>query len=216
MTASRLLHGMRPPDSDRAAEILAGCPTLEVNAGETHFRTSFASTALLIVEEGLVALRTGAPGLARSIIAGEAGPGRVLLPPAGDEVLCGLAESRLTAVTRDARDRLLGVRGATEALFEQIAVTLLSCQESIGNFATPRHVERVRLKLLQLARTYGRVAADGIRIDFPVSHTLLAEMTGSTRETVTRSLDELERSGFAERRGHTYRLLVSPALVPEM
>jgi hypothetical protein len=211
--ASHLVDGIRPPDSERAAEILGRCPTVVVDAGETHFPTSFAQAALLVVEEGLVILRTGAPGLTRSIIAGEAGPGRVLLPPTGDEVLCGLVESRITEITHEARAGLLRVRSAAEALFEQLELTLHGCQEAIGNFANPRHAERVRLKLLQLARTYGRVARDGIRIDFPVSHTLLAEMTGSTRETVTRSLDELERSGFVERRGHTYHLLVSPELV---
>jgi biotin operon repressor len=210
---SRLLDGITPPDCDRAAEILEDCSIVEVGAGESHFPTSFARAALLIVEDGLVALRSG--GLARSIIVGEAAPGRILLPPTGEEVLSGLAESRLTAITYDARDRLIAVRGAADALLEQLTLTLHNSQEAMANFANPRHVDRVRLKLLQLARTYGRVARDGIRIDFPVSHTLLAEMTGSTRETVTRSLDELERSGFAERRGHTYRLLVSPELVLE-
>jgi hypothetical protein len=181
-----------------------------VGTGEPHFRTSFDGAALLVVEEGLVVLRRAAPGLARSVIACEAGVGRVLLPPTDEEVVCGLADSRLTAITHEARDRLLGVPSVADALLEQVSVTLLSCQESIANFANPRHVERVRLKLLQLARAYGRVSRDGIRIDFPVSHVLLAEMTGSTRETVTRSLDELERAGFAERRGHTYRVLVPP------
>jgi Crp-like helix-turn-helix domain len=36
------------------------------------------------------------------------------------------------------------------------------------------------------SRNYGRVALDGMRIDFPLSHTLLADMVGSSRETVTR------------------------------
>jgi biotin operon repressor len=211
--ASRLLHGIGPPDRDRAAEILAGCPTVTVAAGEPHFPASFVRTAWLVVEEGLIVVRTGAPGLPRTIIAGEAGPGRVLLPPSGDEVLCGLVPSQLTAITHEARERLIRVRGAADALLDQLELTLHACQETIANFANPRHVERLRLRLLQLARTYGRVAHDGIRIDFPVSHTLLGEMTGSTRETVTRSIDELERSGFVERRGHTYRLLVSPEQV---
>ena len=68
-------------------------------------------------------------------------------------------------------------------------------------------------KLLQLARNYGRVALDGVRIDFPLSHALLADMVGSSRETVTRSLDELQRDGFVARRGHNHRLLASPDCV---
>ena len=71
----------------------------------------------------------------------------------------------------------------------------------------------MRSKLLQLARNYGRGALDGVRIDFPLSHTLLADMVGSSRETVTRSLDELRRDGFVARQGHNYRLLVSPDCV---
>jgi CRP/FNR family transcriptional regulator, cyclic AMP receptor protein len=91
-----------------------------------------------------------------------------------------------------------------------VATTLRREQEAIGNFGNARHVERVRRKLFQLARSYGRVGSDGIRIEFPVSHTVLAEMIGSSRETVTRALDELQRAGFVARRGHTYRLLISP------
>jgi DNA-binding IclR family transcriptional regulator len=35
-------------------------------------------------------------------------------------------------------------------------------------------------------------------------------MVASARETVTRALDELQRSGFLARDGHSYRLLISP------
>ena len=98
-------------------------------------------------------------------------------------------------------------------LLGQLALTLGETQEAIGDFGSTRHIERVRGKLLQLARNYGRVAHDGVRIDFPLSHTLLADMVGSSRETVTRSLDELQRDGFVARQGHNYRLLVSPDLV---
>jgi CRP-like cAMP-binding protein len=52
------------------------------------------------------------------------------------------------------------------------------------------------------------VVRDGTRIDFPISHALLAEMIGSSRETVTRAVDELQRGGFIVRVGSTYRLLV--------
>ena len=38
----------------------------------------------------------------------------------------------------------------------------------------------------------------------------LAEMIGSARETVSRAIDRLERSGFLVRDGRSYRLLVQP------
>lgn len=69
---------------------------------------------------------------------------------------------------------------------------------------------RIERKLLLLARAYGRVMRDGIRLDFPLTHELLGDMTGTARETVTRVLDLLEREGFLGRDGRTYRLLISP------
>jgi hypothetical protein len=200
-------------DGGEAARILAACPVFEVAAGEPHFRASFQRVELLAVEHGYIAVRSTPDGLARSIVTCEGGPGDLLLPPTADEVLCALAPSRLIGIDRDARDRFLEVPDLAISLLQQIVGTLARKQEALGNFAHTRHVERVRRKLLQLGESYGRVAHDGIRIDFPISHALLADMIGSSRETVTRALDELQRTGFVVRDGHTYRLLVPPERV---
>jgi hypothetical protein len=210
---TRLLEGLPSHDAAQAAEILSGCPTVRVSAGEPYFRSSFPAAALLLVEEGFSVLRVPLPHGTRSIITCEAGPGRILLPPTQAEVLFGLVDSRLIVIPTDELDQLLLLPSTARMLLDQLATTLRQEQEAIGNFASARHLERVRRKLFQLARTYGRVGHDGIRIDFPVSHTVLAEMIGSSRETVTRALDELQRAGFVARRGHTYRLLISPGEV---
>jgi len=200
---------------DGIAAILADCPLVEVAAGEPHFRASFPGVQLLAVEHGFVVLRTAPAGPRPSIVTADAGAGDVLLPPTGEEVLFPLVPSRLIGLDAAALDRVLEQPRAARFLLESIATSLAHEQEALGNLAHTRHVERVRRKLLQLAERYGRVAHDGIRIDFPVSHTLLAEMIGSSRETVTRALHELEQTGFVARRGHTYRLLVAPERVPE-
>ena len=135
------------------------------------------------------------------------------MAPAREEVLAGLGSSRLTVIDPDARVELLRIPALAERLVAQLALALGQKQEATANFALTRHVDRVRRKLLQLAGTYGHVVRDGIRIDFPVSHALLAEMIGSSRETVTRAVDRLQRDGIVDRRGSTYRLLVSPESV---
>ena len=201
--------------SDGIAWDLAGCPVFEVAAGEPYFEASFRDAVLLAVERGFVVMRSTPAGLGRSIVTCDVGAGEILLPPAPEEALFGLVQSRLIGITADVRDRLLQAPGAADTLFEQLAQTLARRHEALGNFAHTRHIERVRRKLLQLAQIYGHVAVDGIRIEFPVSHTLLADMIGSSRETVTRSLDELQRAGFVVRWGHTYRLLVAPERVLE-
>ncbi len=208
-----LLEGLPPLLAEQAAEVLAASAIIEIEPGEPHFRTSFPTAALLVVEQGFIVVRASFPPSSRAVITSEAGAGTLLLPPAPDEVLFGFGSSRVMAISEEHRDQLLTMPAVAQRMVEQMAFTLGQTQEAIANFAHTRHVERVRRKLLQLARSYGRVVRDGIRIDFPVSHTVLAEMIGSSRETVTRAVDELQRAGFVARRGHTYRLLVSPEYV---
>lgn len=209
----RLFADLPAHDAAEVAKILTSCPRIDVEPGDPYFSGSFRGAALLIVEDGFVVARATPPGRSRSIITCEGGPGRLVLPPSPDDVLFALSASRLIAIHGDVLDRLLALPAVAQVLLEQLAATVGQKQEALGNFANTRHIDRVRRKLLQLGRNYGRVSREGVRIDFPVSHAVLAEMIGSSRETVTRALDELQRTGFVERSGHTYRLLVSPESV---
>ncbi len=209
----QFLNGLSPSDRDRAVGVLLACATIEVNAGAPRFATGFPADALLLVEDGFVVLRATVRPAVRSVVTCEAGPGMVLLPPAPEELLVGLGSSRLTVIDADARSELLSIPALAERVVTQLALALGQKQAATANFALTRHIDRVGRKLLQLAGSYGHVVRDGIRIDFPVSHALLAEMIGSSRETVTRAVDQLQRDGFVARRGSTYWLLVSPGSV---
>ena len=206
----RFLHDLSPEDRDHALSVLSGCRTIVLESGVARFSNGFPTEALLLVDSGFVILRATA---LRSVVTCEAGPGSVLLAPAGTEVLFGLGRSRLTVVDPRARATLLRVPAVADRLVQQLVLALRRNQEAIANFAPARHVDRVRGKLLELAGSHGRVVRDGVRIDFPVSHGLLAEMVGSSRETVTRAVAHLQRVGFVDRHGSTYRLLVSPQSV---
>ena len=206
----QFLDGLSRPDRERARSVLLACPNIEVDADAPRFATGFPAQALLLVDEGFVVLRGAVKPVSRSVVTCEAGPGSVLLPPTPDELLTGLGRSRLTVIDAEARGELLRIPALAERVVAQLALALSQKQEATANFALTRHVDRVSRKLLQLAANYGHVVRDGVRIDFPVSHALLAEMIGSSRETVTRAVDQLQRDGFVDRRGSTYRLLVSP------
>ncbi len=117
-----------------------------------YFPRTFADAALLVVEDGFVVLRATFPPLARSVVTFDAGPGAIFLPPGSDEVLCGLGKSRATAISAAARDQLLAVPVVAQRIVEQLSLALGQRQESIANFAPPRHIERVRRKLLHLGR----------------------------------------------------------------
>lgn len=209
----QLLGDLPPAEAERAAAIVAGSEAIEIEPAVPHFGNSFASAALLLVEEGFVVVRATFSEVSRSMITCEAGPGRIVLPPAAGEVLFALGKGRLTPISAAARDQLLSIPLVAQRIVEQLALTLREKQEAMANFAQTRHVERVRRKLLQLARSHGHVGRDGIRIDFPITHALLAEMIGSSRETVTRALEQLQREGVVARNGSSYRLLGSAEIV---
>lgn len=206
----RFLDGLPSPQAEQVGAVLAPSPAVEIEPGVPYFRASFSTAALLIVDDGFVVLRATLPELSRSVITCEAGTGGLLLPPSREEALFGIGASRVRLVSPEARDELLGLGVVAKRIVEQMTSALSQRQEAIANFAPTRHLERVQRKLRQLACRHGHVVRDGIRIDFPVSHAVLAEMIGSSRETVTRALDELQRTGFVTRRGSTYLLRASP------
>jgi biotin operon repressor len=206
----RLLDGVPAAAREQAIGIIAAGRLVQIESGVPYLPASFPGAALLVVAEGFVVLRASAPDVSRSVVTCEAGPGRIVPPPSAGEALFGLGATRVLMVSTEAREQLLAVPAVTQRIIEQLLVGFAEKREALGNFAATHHCVRVRRKLLQLARSYGHVVREGIRIDFPVSHALLAEMIGSSRETVTRALDELQREGFVARRGSTYWLLVPP------
>ena len=85
------------------------------------------------------------------------------------------------AWTLSAHEALLRVPGVAAAVVEGIGDQLRERQESLAQLSIIRHVERVRYKLTQLARTHGKVIGGGVRIALPLTQRLLAEMIGSAR-----------------------------------
>ena len=192
-------------------ELVGACPRLELPAGATSRAAAFDRAVLLVVVEGIVILRALIPGTKRRTVTCHAGPGAVVLPPADDEVLVALSDSVLRCVAPADRARLLEDPQTAAALLDGLGDTLRQKHATVANMARLHHVDRIRLKLVELAREHGRVAKDGIRLDFPLTHDLLGEMTGSARETVTRALEELQREGFIDRHGRRYSIHLSPA-----
>jgi CRP-like cAMP-binding protein len=207
---SRLLQGVGDPEKATAAAALEACPTIALRVGNPRAGARIPDCAALVVEEGVVLVTSARTGASRRMILAVAGPGAVLLPPGRDERFEALADSWLTAITPAARERLLELPGARETLLDGLVDELRERQESLAHFSSVRHVDRVRDKLIQLARVHGKVVPDGVRLDLPLTHELVGEMVGSARETVTWAFAQLAREGFVSREGRSYRLAVSP------
>jgi CRP-like cAMP-binding protein len=192
------------------SDLVGMFPALRVEAGTTLVASELPNVRYLFVDDGLVVLRTSLPGSTRRTITCHAGGGALILPPGNDEALVALTDAEVIPLTAETCNTLVASPEAARLLLAGLAETIRQKQAALAALARLHHVDRVREKLIQLARDHGRVGRDGIRLDFPLTHDLLGEMTGSARETVTRALDELQREGFVARNGRTYSVHVAP------
>jgi len=202
--------GLRDADAHATFEVLALCTRQELAAGEVARSEDFEDVALLVLEQGVLALRADIPHGRRGVIVCHVQPGAVLLPPEPGEGLRVLEDAVVLAVPPEMRDRLLAIPAAAQVVVDALAATLRQKTRTIANLSSFHHVDRLRSKLVQLAQDHGRVGRDGVRLDLRLTHDLLAEMIGSARETVTRALEELQREGFVVREGRDYILRVPP------
>jgi CRP-like cAMP-binding protein len=197
-------------DHAAARELRRACPAVIVRAGSRRVAAELPAARVLIVEDGVVLTRSFAGEGVRSMIVGRSSAGAVLPAPAADELLHALTDAWLTALPHAVWRRLAAIPEVADQLLAGLEETLRRQREASRALAAIRNTDRVRLQLVELAREHGRVGRDGIRIDLPLTHDLIADMVGCARETVTRAFDELQRQGFVERCGGSYQLRVSP------
>jgi CRP/FNR family transcriptional regulator, cyclic AMP receptor protein len=75
--------------------------------------------------------------------------------------------------------------------------------------------ERIRMGISDLAKKHGIRDAHGIIIDLKITHQDLAEMVGTSRETVTRVLAHLKEQGIVEISSRRITVLNPQALLEE-
>ena len=84
------------------------------------------------------------------------------------------------------------------ALTRELARRLHEAEDMLESLAFRGVPARLASLLLQLMERYGRVTRDGIRIDERFTHLQLAEMIGTSRETLTKVINELRDSGLID------------------
>jgi CRP-like cAMP-binding protein len=183
--------------------------------GEVWSATAESDAALIAVEEGFVVISTetrnrNEPPAIRRVIVATGQEGMLLPSPGPDERLVALTPSRIDIVPAAGLRILLGLPSAAETIADAFAEATRDRQATIRNCAYVRHSERVLEKLLQLGRTYGRAVPGGVRVDFPLTHQLLADMVGSARETVSLALSDFARQGLVHCQHRRYVLRMAP------
>ena len=93
------------------------------------------------------------------------------------------------------------------ALLAELAVRLRKTDRKIEGLALLDVTSRISETLLQLATEQGAETEDGIFLDSRPTHQQLANMSGTTRETVSRVLKRLESQGYIISKGRSITIL---------
>jgi len=82
------------------------------------------------------------------------------------------------------------------ALLEEFVLATLDLEDRMQAMATCKTPERVMLSLLQLQRTLGEPQADGAMRMASLTHMVIAEHVGTSREIVSAQMSRLRRLGM--------------------
>lgn len=137
-----------------------------------------------------VILRYASPGEAFAVIA--------VLSKIDYPVTAQAAEDSLTLIWGRKTMKALMLRHPQLALnaLEVLSRRTREFQDRIRELATERVERRIARALLRLARQTGRKVEEGVLIEMPLSRQDLAEMTGTTLYTVSRTLSQWESKGL--------------------
>lgn len=125
---------------------------------------------------------------------------------------CALRPSRIALLDNEFGHRAGGIPVIAHGLLSRSARTAHWLLAKSLIVSCPLLEDRLVLLFALLAERWGRVTSDGISLDLPLTHQLLANLCGARRPSVTLSLHALQDDGVLTRRAHGGWLLrrVSP------
>ena len=199
LAASPLFAGL---DREALVAVLAAARERAVEDGETAFREGEPADSFCVVGAGRlkltqigpegdeVILRFVGPGEATAALAAFDG---TTYPATGTAI----GPARIMVWPRSELQALLGRHPALALnLLRLLSERLREVQERFRELATERVARRIARALVRLVRQAGRKVEEGVLIDMPLSRQSLAEMTGATLFTVSRTLSEWEARGI--------------------
>jgi CRP-like cAMP-binding protein len=160
--------------------------------------------SVLLLTTGRVKIMTVTPDGRQTILAfvepGEVfGELAVLDPAPRDEYAEAVEDSRLLAIPRDELLWLMGRRpDVALSVTKLLGLRVRRVENRLKNVLFRSNRERMVALLLELLASHGRPADDGWEIRVRLSHQDMANLIGSTRETVTLTLGQLQREGLIE------------------
>jgi CRP/FNR family transcriptional regulator len=217
--AGELWEDLSPEEREQVAKF---CPERRFPRGSTIFAPGDAPDALYVLLSGLVTLGHVSEDGQESILR-VFGPGDVfgelfLTVSARPFLATALTACVVTVIPGKTFLHLLST--IPKIGFNFIRVLSRHLTEMALDRGQSSHkwsFQRLALTLLKLSVAHGVEGEGGAAIALPLTHQILADMIGTSRETVTRHLGRLRRQGIVRQRGRS--LLIQKArlqaLVPD-
>ncbi len=197
LRSHELFHGV---PEQFVARLGARLPMMTARRGTVVYHPGVTPEGLFLLKSGRVALYRLTSG-GRKVVVGILEPGATFgdMPTVAQRMGGTFAEtiedSAICVMSRqDIQELLREHPSAALAILQSVARRLRAAEDELENVAVRSVPARLARLLLRLARNSGRIEG--------FSHQELAELLGTTRETVWRTLNEFERAGLvtAERR----------------
>ena len=200
-------------DETQLEAIAAVSAMRQFGKGELIILAEEEGDALFVIEEGQVKVSLIHED-GREVIFSFLGPGEVF----GELALLD-GKPRSANVVASAPTRLLMLRRAgflhllaatpqiAVSLLEELAARLRRTDQQVEGLALFNVASRLAKTLLRLALERGVETTEGLALQDQLTHQQLANMTGSTRETVSRVLKQLEDQGYIARHGQQILIL---------
>ncbi len=192
---------LRTPDRNAMADVVPSTlalPNRTLEPGGVLYETDREAASLYVVDYGV--LKAVVPtSLGRDRIADLYGPGDVLGLASLDgglhaETVIAVHESGLTPIDPQ---QAMNDRKLRDYVLQSMARQLRRSREMIDEAEMPVGA-RVTRAFLRLARQFGQPSDEnehGIKLPLALTHEDLADLTGSSRVTITRILGELRNEG---------------------
>ena len=193
---------LRRPESCEVPEIVPtglALPTRTLDPGSTLYEAGREASSVYVVNYGV--LKAVVPtSLGRDRIADLYGPGDVLGLAALDggqhaETVIAVHDSCLTPIDPG---QAMNDRKLRDYIVQSMARQVRRSREMIDEAELPVGA-RVTKAFLRLSERFGQVehdgGAEGVKLPLALTHEDLADLTGSSRVTITRILGELRNEG---------------------
>ncbi len=110
--------------------------------------------------------------------------------------VCSTKDSVIAIISRqDFYILLLSQNKVLENLLQILCSRLRESMKKIQMLNFNNAAQRIKMLFLMLSESYGEKSADGTILKIKLIHQNIADMTGLTRETVTRILDKWQKGG---------------------